>query len=58
VSVAVVSAGVVVLVVSTVVLSVELDTFLVELHAVAAIISEPANARLKIIFFIVFCFAL
>jgi len=50
VSVAVVSTGTEVE--STIVLSVEFDTFLVELHAEAAIINEPAKARLKIVFFI------
>ncbi|MBC6109263.1 hypothetical protein H7U22_02405 [Pedobacter sp. CCM 8938] len=58
----VVSGGVVVLVVSAgvvivesiLVLSVEPAMFLDELHAEVAIIREPAKARLKIIFFIVF----
>ena len=51
----VVSAGVVVVVVeSVVVLSDDPAIFLDELHAEVAIIREPAKARLKIIFFIVF----
>jgi len=58
----VVSGGVVVFVVSngavavesTLVLSEEPAMFLDELHADVAIIREPAKARLKIIFFIVF----
>jgi len=40
------------IVVSVEVLSEVPDTFLVELHAEVAIISEPAKARLKINFFI------
>ena len=54
VSVLVVSAGGgdVTLLVSTVVLSEDPDTFLVELHAEAANIIEPAKARLKIVLFI------
>ncbi|GAA3978855.1 hypothetical protein GCM10022246_33700 [Pedobacter ginsengiterrae] len=58
----IVSGGVVFLVVSAIgvvvesifVLSEEPAIFLDELHADAAIINEPAKARLKIIFFIVF----
>jgi len=46
----VVSVGTIVL--SVPVLSVVPDTFFVELHAEAAIIIEPAKARLKINFFI------
>ena len=52
--VVVVSAGGVVMVVSVPVLSVVPETFFVELHAEAAIIIEPAKARLKINFFIGF----
>ena len=50
--VCVVSAGGVVIVVSVPVLSVVPETFFVELHAEAAIIIDPAKARLKINFFI------
>jgi len=53
VGVAVVSIGAVV-VESIVVLSDDPAIFLDELHADVAIINEPAKARLKIIFFIVF----
>lgn len=53
VSVLAVSAGgVATLLVSTVVLSDDPETFLVELHAEAANIIEPAKARLKIVLFI------
>lgn len=48
----VVSAGGVITVESIPVLSVVPETFFVELHADAAIIIEPAKARLKINFFI------
>jgi len=55
--VVVVSAGVVVIVESIVVLSDDPAMFFDELHADVAAISEPATARLKIIFFIVlYCY--